>query len=134
MSLATWKKKYYPVEACEVPKADALAHSIRKWEGLRLPVLEEHGLTREDHKISDRRGNALFIDSNTCALCVHYFGEKQDCERCPLAIARGGIPCDVESDRERVSPYDAFSVSGPEPMIAALHEAAEWQKAQEGKP
>lgn len=35
MSLETWKEEFYPIPADEVPESQALAHSLRKWEGLR---------------------------------------------------------------------------------------------------
>jgi hypothetical protein len=35
MSLESWKAEFYPIPADEVKKKDALAHSLRKWEGLR---------------------------------------------------------------------------------------------------
>lgn len=43
MSLAAWKAEHYPVDAANVPAEEAVAHSLRKWRGLRPRVLERFG-------------------------------------------------------------------------------------------
>lgn len=48
MSMRSWKKEYYPVEAAKVPKELAVVASLRKWIGLRLDNLQRHGLVKGD--------------------------------------------------------------------------------------
>ena len=38
MSLKSWKAEFYPVTASRVSKKNALEHSLKKWEGLKLTL------------------------------------------------------------------------------------------------
>lgn len=132
MSMASWRKKYYHVEANETAPSDALVHSIRKWQGLDRLSLSVHGLRRDMETICGWY-YALEISSATCALCVHHLGEpviKEDgtvhtpCGDCPLYAVRGGVACDRTRDDEDVSPYDAFTEFGDAaPMLRWLMRA-----------
>lgn len=117
MSLYSWKKEFYPVEATVVPIKDALAHSLKKWEGLLPDNLAKHGLMRDDNGYVicelDETSIRLDISSATCALCQHYLREDDEsdfgdneCVTCPLAIARGGIRCDEAAKFSSVDPDD----------------------------
>ena len=127
MSLATWKKKYYPVEASKVSKRDALAHSIRKWRGLYPSVLKRYGLERTDNYISEMHGHMMFIDEESCALCRHFIDDT--CMACPLAIARGGMPCDHMNARESRSPYGKWIDTGDSRMMLRWLRKAEKVKS-----
>ena len=129
MSLESWKAEFYPVEASEVSVKDALAHSKRKWEGLRRENLERHGLELEGGGLvaASSVGTLFFIASDSCALC-HYFLEKskgdyyQRCTNCPLRMVRGE-PCDAPSHNPP-SPWGSFiRENDPLPMIALIDEA-----------
>jgi len=90
MTLATWKKEFYPItakQAARKGKVAAIEHSLKKWIGLRESNLKKH-------KMIYYRGVAVIFEENknrftfaisgtTCALCFKY-GEKDCCTGCPL--------------------------------------------------
>jgi len=123
MSIKTWESEFYPTEARTVPKdrRAALEHSLRKWRGLRAEALARHEMGRAVGDICavDGSGDIFPVNSDTCALCVHWFGPYKGCSDCPLAEELGH-PC-AGSD------HWAFNFWGrtgdPEPMIAALEAA-----------
>lgn len=129
MSLKSWKAEFYPVEASEVSVKDALAHSKRKWEGLRRENLERHGLELEGGRlVASSVGTLFFIASDSCALC-HYFLEnsrvrryQQRCANCPLRMVRGE-PCDAPSHNSPSPWWSFISENDPLPMIALIDEA-----------
>lgn len=121
MSLKTWTKYYYRVEAEKVPRRDMLAHSIRKWTGLAPETLKKHGLgTNAWGDIVERDGvEGMSIDSESCALCHRFYkphSEGGACARCPLAKSLG-FPCDEEG----IGPYAVWRKTGDNrPMLNAL--------------
>lgn len=132
MSIASWKKEFYPVNAASkratASPLAAAKHSLRKWIGLRPENLEAHGLWNNGlYKILECGTNdeAFRIDSDSCALCQLIKPERngQGCGECPLAIVRGGAPCDGKKSNESKSPYAA---SSPEPMIGWLEKAIDY--------
>lgn len=136
MSIETWKRQFYPVEAETAAKQGAKAatiHSIRKWEGLRPDVLEKHGVSAAGSTLADDQGSPGFaINGETCALCVAFLGrDGNDCKRCPLYKARDKRRCDIAMIGHEVeSPYCAWiDHSDPEPMIAWLGKALAEGKA-----
>lgn len=119
MSLATWKRHYYPKPADETDESEAVAHSLKKWRGLLPAVLEKHELKHVGCVVRDKASNVFDVDADSCALCIHHFAG--DCRDCPLYAALGNNPC-----YESGQPYLTFKRTGdPEPMIAALKKAAE---------
>ena len=54
MSIESWKAEFYPVEAAEVSAEDALAHSLKKWQGLQEESLLKHSLVKCRDGISIR--------------------------------------------------------------------------------
>jgi hypothetical protein len=130
MSLDTWKVEFYPTPACDCSAEDAIEHSLRKWRGLRGEALARHGLVRVDNGFAEPGGGCWFyVSASSCALCEHFYSEDEEgneprCAKCPLAIARGGFPCDDEQPGEADSPWVVWTADDdPEPMIAALEEA-----------
>jgi len=122
MSLQTWKQEFYPVPASEVPEADAIAHSLRKWIGLRKANLERHGMETNGASVFDIRYYHLPIDITSCALCAHYW--DAGCSQCPLDAIRGCKCYGAAINDEPLSPFSAFRDHfDPEPMIALLEEA-----------
>ena len=112
MSLKTWKEEFYPIPADEVPESQALAHSLRNWEGLRKENLEKHGVESTDSYVDE-----MPIDSSTCALCQHHV-VVETCATCPLSVRGGEVPynCDPE--------YGVWVRDGnPEPMIELIKNA-----------
>lgn len=127
MTLSTWKTEFYPTEASECSKEDAIEHSLRKWRGLRKEALERHGAFI---KYGDVRSDGEFfvIGGSSCALCESFFTERA-CKACPLAMSRGGKPCDREMPNEAISPWHSWTDRfDPEPMISALEKAQKEQQ------
>jgi hypothetical protein len=116
MSLETWEEEFYPIAADEVPECDAIAHSLKKWTGLREAALKKHGLISQGIYVYDADGVCeLSIDSRTCALCEHHLDDDNDCPNCPLAQTLGQR-CDTSH-----GPYTRQALyDDPEPMIVAL--------------
>lgn len=152
MSIESWKAEFYPVQAQRCPQDQAIAHSLKKWDGLREENLQKHEL-RPSHKSTDivairhelgAAENTFYIHSSSCALCAHFYapdGVEEDedgnelplCSTCPLAIARAENGEPVACDRERLdevrSPWAEWSrEKNPEPMIFWLKKAAEQQQ------
>lgn len=129
MTLSSWKKEFYRVEADAVPEEKALAHSIRKWTGLLKTNLKKHKLARQGYRLTDCNGKTFDVDSETCSLCEHYYDTMDDCAACPLAVVRGDIPCTRRRFDEDESPYDAFCyTSDARPMLRWLKRAQKGQK------
>lgn len=131
MSLSTWKEKYYPIPANKTEREEALDRSIGKWEGLTETALKKHGLEVIDGDLREIEDPAeIFdIDSDSCALCWHYYEEPDlpHCARCPLAFLRAGVRCDRSMDGEiRQSPFRVWGyISDPAPMRKLLKRAKE---------
>lgn len=130
MSMNTWKAEFYPVTADMCERGDAIAHSVRKWIGLRKKNLDKHNLVfdRNECAIRSKNGTSLVIDSDSCALCHFYANANgpsgQWCISCPLF----GYLSDSCSSGY-LSPYQIFAQTGnPEPMIKALRGAAKHAK------
>ena len=121
-----WLKRYYPIPADQVAKEDAIAHSLRKWEGLKPSVLKRYGLEVGGKNVYRKGGceHVLVVSDGTCALCVHYpsrarWYESCNSKTCPLAKMLGW-GCDANK-----APFVAFGSSGnPWPMINALRKLA----------
>jgi len=123
MSIKTWKKEFYPVPASRVSKKNALAHSLRKWEGLKKSNLKKHGVKYDKLFFVGIKDDLerLLIDATTCALCHHYLDNR--CVDCPL-YAVIGKSCDDNGWREGGSPYTDFVDFGKaSPMLRLLKKA-----------
>lgn len=120
MSLKSWTDEFYTISANEVLKKDAVAHSLKKWIGLRPEHLERHGLELNLEKRCIKSSDEEFdIDADTCALCVHYFNILSHCFACPLS--NNGYTC-----YNLNKPYYIWiSTGNPEPMIKALEACEE---------
>jgi len=125
MSIETWKKEFYPIDACEIldkTDADVVSHSLKKWEGLKASNLKKHGVKKDGGidgiVVFDKDENEHFTYNwSTCALCLkfHYRVGCGYCDTCPITIS-GGLPCD-----ETGSAYDtSCSTLNPQPMIKVL--------------
>jgi hypothetical protein len=126
-----WLATYYQAPADTIPESEAIAHSLRKWEGLKPEVLSAYGLRptargiRLDHKL------LLEVNSSTCALCELYYDPDEEndenverCSSCPLAKARDGVPCDSSYGDEDGSPYNLWrEYYDPSLMITWLEKA-----------
>lgn len=135
MSLATWKNEFYQQPADDVSVADAVTHSLRKWRGLTPENLSRHDVKRATFGSIEDSAERLSINTETCALCVHFWQELDDedddfddgghtCDDCPLALARGGVACDDEREGEIRSPYQTWVDKGDsKPMIFWLVKA-----------
>jgi len=129
MSLKSWKKIYYPVPAKKVSKRNAIAHSLRKWQGLFRSILREHGLRRDGVDIVGCKGEGTTfgVGADNCALCARYISTVSDehrrCAECPL-LEFTGEGC-------RDGQWTAFSLCGnPRPMIKALKKALAAQQKE----
>ena len=126
MSLESWKKEFYSVPADKVAKKDALAHSLRKWEGLTKAALRKHKISRCGDTIGEEELNEYFpIDSSTCALCEAFHEELpgeaiRSCGSCPLV----GLSEQEEGDSGCTKEYLAwFANHRLAPMLALLRKA-----------
>lgn len=131
MSLATWKRWYYPVEASKATgsKIKAIRYSLRKWTGLLPETLRKHGVKRERWSDITDGSQSLSINEKSCALCVKYH-TYEDCTRCPLPALRDGAACDARHF-EKVSPFHRWIYTGnPKPMIKLLEAALRKARAE----
>lgn len=128
-----WLETYYPVPAnSPAALARPVTHSLRKWEGLRASVLEEHDLYMSPHYrrelITSNDTLVLRISADSCALCEVHLDKLRDrpnCNLCQLAKVRGHA-CDARTDDEQISPWTAWiKMYDPEPMIADLKRTLE---------
>jgi len=140
MSLKTWKRKYYPTTASTAARRGTLAsvrHSLKKWSGLSKEILEEHDLRKVGYTIIDNSGDSeLRIADTSCALCIRYIDRsvKDACHACPLAIVRGGVPCDEKLPSEEISPYHIWTwYCDPQPMIDWLKQTEVYVKKEESQ-
>lgn len=145
MSLQTWKDEFYPIEATETLKENAVQHCLTKWQGLTPENLAKHQVILNkcawvvDQGAADGvMNNYVNINGSTCALCHHYLragkGENPDyemCETCPLCIARDGVACDKERDDEeedQAAPWYEFRETfNPQSMIFWLKKTLKMQ-------
>lgn len=144
MSLKSWREEFYPVKAHEVTGLhEALAHSLKKWEGLTPENLQRHGCSPKrliDRKVimdNDFTGDVLSMGSS-CALCLLYLDhldKSHRCSSCPLYGFRNGVACDeggIDDQTHQgvsISPYQSFyRFNDPQPMIALLKAAVEFYK------
>ncbi len=123
MSKDTWLNEHYATPAKHVLAKDALAHSIKKWEGLTQRELAHHGLEQPP----------IAVDGSTCALCHHFYETRadiaeqiEDCDDCPI-VEYQGFPCTMSSrSNDEDSPYSKWKSQGnPIPMISLLWRTAE---------
>lgn len=125
MSLKTWKAEFYPVAAEDVPKDEAVAASLLKYQGARPENLKRHRIGKlgfSPEIVTARAGRRFVFGHTTCPLCLQY-SNRAACPNCPLAAAaraaRKGHPC-----WGRGSPYGHWRDTGdPEPMIRLLEAA-----------
>lgn len=125
MSLDSWKKEFYPIDADDVKIEDACDHSIKKWEGLRKENLAKHDVYVTGCVIEDKTGDYMLISSSSCALCRYFehTGGKHGCQKCPLYEALDFHRCD---DKRSTDPYgEWFDSRNPESMIKYLYEVKE---------
>lgn len=118
MRRKTWKAEFYPVPADEATASDheAIAHSLRKWRGMRSAVLKRHSVSK--------REAFAFQTEGSCALCIRHHDYESDldnpgrCRGCPLYESGDGC---LDGDN---TPYAKAAVDGdPEPLIEALEVA-----------
>lgn len=118
MSMKTWKKKFYPIEAVDVDGGTiaAIEHSLLKWKGLKPKALEKHGLWVDPdgiYDVADGDRDTFEVNADTCALCQLV---DLSCHRCPITLATGKR-CDLNDH----SPFITWLNSeDPKPMIAVL--------------
>lgn len=105
MSLATWKKKYYPMPARECPAALALQFDRRKWIGLLPQNRKKHGVRLTTDQgvaglILTDGTHTLAINGSCCASCLaHHF-----CVDCPLFDCQDDSLWDAFVNRKAVRP------------------------------
>jgi hypothetical protein len=128
VSIKTWQKEFYPIRADQTKPSEALAHSIRKWEGLSEKNLKKHNLTHCYGILKDKNNKDFVINDRSCALCFHFEKNIQGsfsttCSQCILFKIRGKNRCDkLISENERVSPYNLFTKDNdPTVMLGWLY-------------
>lgn len=121
-----WIEEFYPVEAEQAAGSDAeaLQHSLKKWQGLRPENLGKHGVIRGPFTTLHAAGSEdplIYVDGSSCALCKRY---EAGCKPCPLYAANGGRTCAESGPLENVSAWGAYVRYGsPERMIALIERA-----------
>lgn len=99
MSLKSWMKEFYPIDASRFrDKEDdlyndtlaAAKHSLKKWKGLQYHNLAKHGLFLSSGTLTqagDLSYKKGITGSESCALCqIHLaFWNDRNCPGCPLA-------------------------------------------------
>lgn len=141
MSMASWKKEFYPKKASKVSKKNALKHSLNKWIGLTKKNLRKHNiLVNEDDAtvLYDLDNNGIDIDGSSCALCHHFYEptsvDSSHCKGCILFQVRNGVPCHESSDNYELSPWEHWIVNeNPLPMIRLLKRAVAFQEKTKTK-
>ena len=149
MSLATWKREFYPKTAKQAARGSALAaarHSLQKWTGLLAKNLRKHGVGRGRGGVRDTTNSFNFcdwflFDANSCSLCQKFLDVDAPflddgtpclalaCATCPLAETLGGHSCAADDQ-----PYDVFAETGdPNPMIRALRRTVSMLEAKSRK-
>lgn len=116
MSLKTWTKNYYPVEANKVKTMkEAIRHTYRKWYGVHANILSQHGLRNDLGTLKDNTGCLAFGHDN-CALCVISKYNMYGCEKCPLKQIRnascihvGYVPTTTDKLCMNDAPFQAWS-------------------------
>lgn len=134
MSLQSWKEEFYPEDAADVAargdERECIAHSLRKWEGLKAENLGWHGVKFHMWGLEDEGWCVLPIESSTCALCLLHDNESgaldpDYCGRCALYLVRGYTACDGARHDEATSPWHLRTYE-PERMIWWLQRAIEY--------
>jgi len=138
MSLESWKNIYYPTSADTVTtQAEAIAHSLLKWSGLKPEVLTEHGVERcldSLRVITEDENTFRAAAGDTCALCwIDLEATATDkCHSCSLFESRGNVSCLSKTPSETTPPYLAYIEGGdPEPMLIELRKAQAWVEARD---
>jgi hypothetical protein len=135
MSLATWKKEFYPVDAQAACKdrITAIVRSLCKWRGLMPSALRKHKMTKQEgwgEILGNCDCDAFWVDEGSCALCFNYKydTEKPMCSQCPIYMAIGHS-CD---DEEGGNIYGYWvTTGGAKPMIRVLEQALIIEQAKE---
>ena len=133
MSLETWKKEFYPVEAdsleAQASTRTAIEHSLRKWRGLRPEALLKHEVRLEgpynkevvDDCADAENGPRFLLGNQSCALCLYI--TDYTCEACPIFNVSGAA-CDPAENSDEVTAWEVYvHDADPEPMIAQLEKA-----------
>lgn len=117
MSLESWKKEFYPVEADEtgdMTRKQIVEHSLNKWRGLRPINLSEHRLVKNGQVIEDDKFYRLVIASESCSLCQHYYQIESGapCSYCPI------VKVSAKTCYKQYGHW--IKLGDPEPMIELL--------------
>ena len=85
MSLESWRKEYYPVDADKLTSRDdkvLIEASLLKWIGLQKGNLAEHGLKKNIDCGRLFVGTHRLSGSRNCSLCTKHWDDG--CYNCPL--------------------------------------------------
>ena len=127
MSIATWKKEFYPILAEKCSRTKALDHSIRKWSGTTRDALRRHGVKKNNGYLIDARGNDFIFGWETCALCLRFencLTDREPANTCPIKLVTG---------KECFSQCDSWmNDNDSRPMLALLRKVKR-EMAKRGK-
>lgn len=135
MSLTTWIRAFYPLEAQHTPEHLAITASLRKWKGLLPAARKKHRVHVREGDLADNK-DTFHINSDSCALCVHYYdlASPDTCTNCPLTIVRGGKSCCNARPDETLAPWHRWIEDRtPTPMIRWLRKAAAMEQQAKKK-
>ena len=129
MSIKTWKKEFYPVDAKTFKGEDqnnkekviaCVEHSIQKWEGLSQVNLNKHYITVDRGNLIDSEGSHFEISGESCSLCQMFtvmVDDEHQCASCPLYQIRGSMACDTRKVNEYTSPWREYKVNNKESVM-----------------
>lgn len=135
-----WRAKYYPVPARQLHESgvsdlELIDACLLKWSGLTEEVMNHYGLKTQGRELTHKEVcepladyEPLFIDAESCALCIRYMkGDAESgehvCFGCPIKELRGAS-CDRRLPQELNSPYGAwYTTKNPQLMINTLEDS-----------
>lgn len=133
MSIQSWKDEFI------THTGNLSTDGKNKWIGIRKENLKRHGLFQHEDDLCVGTDDPHQCDTHSvfniseCVLCDEY--AEYGCVGCPLYIVRDDCSCDVltksEAEKGINPPYGAGVYGDPEPIIAWLEKAEEYERTQD---
>ena len=129
LTIKSWCQDHYPTSAHEFRKnkdtLTAIKHTLRKWQGARVEILDKHNLKFTRGSLLDEKLVKFTFSAETCSLCElssDENGDLRNCEICPFHVVIGRACTTNEYDQ--YSDGSEFGIwyhdGDPEPMIKSL--------------
>ena len=121
MSIDSWREEFMPIPARGCPTDDhsMIAHALLKWSGALPENLKKHGVSYENHAVSDGSKSIIF-NGTTCSLCYGYpDGLNSYYDRKELWCHNAQKQCPFFEVNQQACPYSE-SRNNPKIMVDAL--------------